>query len=146
MHKLISLLSFSVVNKTVHNNRAAVYCDLKDSRAANGWNVYLYIYIYAGKSSRPTCSNGDKSQTVVALRCLCPRQSPAARVSGQVECGAVCRTQCIFNEVRIPSVLHSIALKGPPSRPHPDLYFSFRTQAEEPCTIHNRKSGQLSRK
>lgn len=125
MHKLISLLSFSVVNKTVHNNRAAVYCDLKDSRC---------LLICMEDKQAPHVAKVIK----VRLLLRCTVWVPGWAVLPESSACALCRAQCIFNEVQLPSVLRSKPLKGAASRPLPDLCFSSWIRAEELCTINNR--------
>lgn len=105
LHKLISLLSFSVVNKTVHNNRAAAYCDSKGSRAANGWIGYLYAW----KTSGPTRSKGDKSQTV----CVPGRAAVLPRSSAKWRSAQSVALSASLMKCNYPVYYDSMPLEGP---------------------------------
>lgn len=122
MHKLISLLSFSVVNKTVHNNRPTVFSVLSPC----GHKSVMWR-----QTNWPICDEGDKSESVI-FSLLCPSrllyavlcrsclgQSCAGHVPWATpptpppiveDMFSVCLTQCIFNELRLLSVLHSMGI------------------------------------
>lgn len=92
----------------------------------------LCIYMH-GRQAGPYVAKVIKVRLL--LRCTVWVPGWAA-LPGSSAC-AVCRTQCIFNEVQLPSVLHTIPLKGATSRPLPDLCFSSWIWAEELWTINN---------
>lgn len=115
MCKLISLLSFSVVNKTIHNNRAAVLC-LRDVQ-------YVQKSVTILRINWPICGEGDKSETVIFSLCppctvLCSAVHVLERAvlalspepPAVEDMFSVCLPHCIFNELRLLSVFYSMGL------------------------------------
>ncbi len=117
MHKLISLLSFSVVNKTVDNNRATVYCIKRD--------ICAEICCYSkGRQTGPYVARVIKVR-LLYLACahpVCTELCCAAPVLGRAVLAAspgppavedmfsVCVTQCIFNELPLSNIFNSVGL------------------------------------